>query len=100
MNAWRHMALPFLNKKKESGIAGTIMQQRAPDAPDASEPESEEYSLIDCSADILDAIKSDSPEALAKALQEAFDKLESEPHEENNEPSPHSYENQNQEAAE
>lgn len=99
-DAGGYLALPFLNKKKDAGIAGTIMQKRAPDAPDASEPEVESYSLEDCSQDIIDAIHALDAKALAKALQEAFEKMESQPHEEANKPSPHSYDAQNQEAAE
>ncbi len=91
------MALPFLNKKKETGIAGTIIQQRESDSHDSPESEEpEEYSLEDCAHDILDAIHSNDAKALASALQEAFLKLESEPHEESeHKASPHTYESQN-----
>ncbi len=93
------MALPFLNKRKDAGIAGTIMQKRSPDEPDASEPESEdqEYSLEDCAQDILTAIHAHDAQGLAEALKEAFEKLEASPHEEaEHKPSPHSYDAQNQ----
>ncbi len=93
------MALPFQNKKKDAGgIATAIMKNRSPEGDlseqEPQEEQPEEYSLDQCAADILDAINHNDPIALADSLREAFEKLESEPHEEEGMPSPHTYESQ------
>ncbi len=91
------MALPFLNKKKDAGIASSIIeQQNRGNATPEPEAELEEYTLEDCAHDILDAIQDDNARALSFALKEAFRQLESKPHEEaEHKPSPHTFEAQN-----
>lgn len=90
--------LPFLAKKKDAGgIAGTIIKNREPDQPQDESSESEpEYDLADCCKDIISCIQSNDHQGLADALREAFEKLESEPHQEAPE---NSFQAQNEEAA-
>ena len=86
--------LPFLKRKNEGGIAGTIIKNRNPDKSSESEDLDKSYSLEDCAQDIIEAIHSKDKSALASALKEAFQKLDSEPHEEGPHIEPHSYEAQ------
>jgi len=91
--------LPFLKRKNEGGIAGTIIKNRTPDKDSDSKDLDDNYSLEDCAEKIIKAVHSADKTALASALKEAFNKLESEPHVEGEHVSPHTYEAQNIKAA-
>ena len=96
------MSLPFLQKKK---VAGVIMSRRRPDGSkiEISHDDSDNHpELKRCMDDMLSAIKNNSPEDMAKALQKAFEHLEKEPHEEgpHKKPEPHSYDAQNERSGE
>ncbi len=69
--------LPFLKNKKDSGISsGVIVKTREPD----KDQENQEDSIIDmCCKDIISAIHSNDHKALASALKDAIQSLESEP---------------------
>lgn len=91
------MALPFLNNKKDTGIAGTIIKQRSPNGDEAQPDESQnEYSAEDCAHDLMDAISKGDAAGVAKAVKDLI--AASEPQEET--PEPHSYDAQNQAAEE
>lgn len=91
--------LPFLKNIKKSGVAGLIIKNRTPD--EKPEEASEESSVKSHVKGLMSAIKSDDHEHAESCLREIFKALDKEPHEEgeHKEPSPHSYEAQNEEAA-
>jgi len=92
--------LPFLKRKNEGGIAGTIIKNRTPDKDSDSKDLDDNYNLEDCAEEIIKAVHSADKTALASALKEAFQKMEKEPHEEGpHKPFPHTYDAQNQKAA-
>lgn len=82
--------LPFL-KKKDSSVAGLIIKNRTPDKP--NESEDLEYSAEDCAKDLIAAVHSNDPAAVVKAIKDIM----SNPDE--SKPSPHTYDAQNQKAA-
>lgn len=79
------MSLPWMKDQKKS-VAGLIMAKRKPDGgfEDVEQPEEskENYGLTACAEDILKAIEAKDAPALAKAFQDAFDVLETRPHDE------------------
>lgn len=99
--------LPFL-KLKQSGVAGLIMKNRAPDEHKAEGGEVKEEkkeesehseSRMACARDLLRAIESKDAKGIADALYDAFTIMDSEPHVEGEHVSPHSYDAQNKKAA-
>jgi hypothetical protein len=93
--------LPFL-KSKKSQIAGIIIKNRAPDESKASEEnEPEDKSISEHTKSLMSAIKSDDHEHAEDCLRAIFKALDKEPHEEgeHTKASPHSYDAQNEEAA-
>lgn len=88
--------LPFLQKKKQTGVQ---VIERAPDEKDESD---QGDGLKACAQDIIRALEQKDAAHLAEALRSAFQILDSEPHEEeeDDKPEPHSYSAQNEEAAE
>ncbi len=92
--------LPFL-KNKEGHVSSVIVKHRQPDQPSEKTEENDSEAAHEaCAADILKAIEAKDPKALASALRSAFEIMESEPHEEGPHIEPHSYEAQNEKAAE
>lgn len=90
------MSLPFLRKKQ---IAGVIYSHRAPDTATEGQEDNENAGLEACAQDLIDAIHSQDKRRAAAAMRDAFEILESEPHEEAGEaPSPHTYDAQNERA--
>lgn len=87
--------LPLL-KRKQSSVAGLIIKNRTPDK--SEEPEAAK-SIEDCASALITAVHAQDKAAVASALKEAFQILDSEPHEEGDHVEPHSYENQNIKAA-
>ena len=92
--------LPIFKKKNEGPAStGLLIKHRAPDEkPESSDEESSSKEA--CGRDIINAIKNDDPKALAEALCDLFYIADSEPHEEGEHPSPHSYDAQNIKAGE
>jgi hypothetical protein len=70
--------LPFL--KKPHGHVGLIIKTRQPDA--GAENVKEDKGLEACASDMLRAIQANDPKSFAVAIKNAFDIMESEPHEE------------------
>lgn len=85
--------LPFL-KKKDSSVAGLIIKQRNPDKP--NESEDLEYSAEDCARDLIAAVNANDAAGVAKAIKDIMNNSE----ESESKTSPHTYEAQNQKAAE
>lgn len=88
--------LPFLKKniKQQSGV---IVHNRAPDESPTSEPDdSGDHALEACAQDMIDAVHRRDAKAAASAMRAAFQCLESEPHEEDENNDFHS---QNEKAA-
>lgn len=83
--------LPFL-KKKDSSVAGLIIKQRTPDK--SNESEDLEYSAEDCARYLIAAVHSNDPAGVVKAIKDIMGESKED------KPSPHSYEAQNQKAAE
>ena len=70
--------LPFLKRKDEGGIAGTIVKNRQPD-----EKSEEQGSYIkDCVKDLIEAISSKNIDLAEQSLRDIFQELEKQPHEE------------------
>lgn len=88
--------LPFL-KKKEVPAAGLIVKTRAPDEKPNENQDDSHIAIESCAQELIRAIHAKDAKAAAMAIKDAFDILESMPHEESE---PHSYDAQNQEAAE
>ena len=91
--------LPILKRLKEGSATGILVKERQPDAPQNEPSEDNDSSAIEeCASEILRAIKANDHKGLADALQDVFDILESQPHEEGGH-EPHSYDAQNQKAS-
>lgn len=90
--------LPFL-KLKQSPVAGLIIKKRAADQPETSEEPKEDSSIEDCARELINAIHAKSESSVIAALKDIFQKLEKEPHEEGEHTNPHSYDAQNEKAA-
>ena len=69
--------LPFLKNKKDAGMSsGLIVKTREPDKTE----ENQDDGMLDmCCKDIISAIHSKDHKALASALKDAIQSLESEP---------------------
>ena len=78
--------LPFLKQKIQSP---TIIEHRKPDQEEPSSEESQESNdnegLEAAASDLIDAVHNRDPKAAASAMRAAFELMESQPHEENNE---------------
>lgn len=88
--------LPFL-KKKDTPAAGLIIKTRTPDEPAESEDDSS-AAIESCAHALINAVHARDAKSVAAAMKDAFDILESQPHEEYS--SKHDYDSQNQKAAE
>lgn len=93
--------LPFLKKRQEAGISGVLIKHREPDEKPAEEQQDDPAAAIKaCSQALIKAVHAQDVEAVSEALKDAFDILDSMPHVEGEHLEPHSYEAQNQKAAE
>jgi hypothetical protein len=92
--------LPFLKKNKDQSASGIIIKSRQPDEPDndsgADEPE---YGQEDCAKDMMHALNTNDHEMFAAALGEFIDNHGKQPDSNESSPSPHTYDAQNQLAA-
>jgi hypothetical protein len=90
--------LPFLKHKQQS-VAGLIIKGRTPD-----QKQDKPHELEECAKAIIHAIEMKDHVMLAEAMHKAFKEMEKMPHEEashkDQSPSPHTYDAQNQKAAE
>lgn len=85
--------LPFLKPKDQRSAAGIIMKTRSPDEkPEGDQDHS--AAIHEASSALIQAVHARDTEATAKALQDAFDILDSKPHEEGEHVEPHSYDSQ------
>lgn len=94
--------LPFL-KLKNKPVAGLVIEHRKPgEKLDELQYEADMHSeaIEACAQDLISAIHSKDIKAVADALYDAFSILDSMPHEEGEHTEPHSYESQNEAAAE
>lgn len=92
--------LPFLKRKNEAGIAGIIVKNRQPDEkPDSEDKDDPSAGIHACAQALINAVHSKDAKGVSEALKDAFAILDSEPHEEGEHISPHSYDAQNQKAA-
>lgn len=75
--------LPFLsNKKQQAGVTGVMIKERTPDTPE-QEPEYDHGAGIEaCAQDLIDAVHAKDTQKVAQVLKDAFELLESQPHEE------------------
>lgn len=97
-NAEVVISLPFLkNIKERSNQVGVIVKTRAPDEkPDTQEGDP---AIEACAQELIDAVHAKNAKAAAQAIQDAFEILKSRPEETDEGPEPHSYDAQNQKAA-
>ncbi len=73
--------LPFLKKNMSPGMMTTSV--RKPDTSKEDEgKESDTDGIEYCAQDLIDAVRSGDKQAAARALRDAFEILESSPHEE------------------
>jgi len=88
---WGIPLLPFLQKKRQD--TGLIIQERQ---PDTEEKDNDSDELEEIAKDLISAIERKDHRAVADALHAAFTVADSEPHEEGEHVSPHSYDAQNE----
>lgn len=91
--------LPFLSNLKDKTSSGIAVKTRTPDNTESEEDDPKAGHLA-CARALISAVKSDDEQGVADALQDAFELMDSEPHEEgeHTNASPHSYDAQNQSA--
>lgn len=91
--------LPFL-KNKNISAPGITIKTRAPDEqPEAEESNDSSAAIESCAQELIRAIHAKDVKAAAAALEDAFQILDSMPHEEGEHVEAHSYDAQNQKAA-
>lgn len=79
--------LPFLKNKQAPGISSLLVKQRTPDEkPQDSETIDKNANIEACARDLINAVQANDAMAVAEALRSAFVCLESEPHEEYEQP--------------
>ncbi len=84
--------LPFLKNKKDSGgIAGVLIRHRQPDEkPEQEQQDDPSAAIRACAQGLIDAVHKRDVQGVADHLYDAFEILESTPHEES-QAEPHSY---------
>ncbi len=90
------LILPFLKRKD----IGTPTQTRAPDEKPEEDQDDSSAAIHACASALIQAVHAKDVKAAAEAIQDAFEILESMPHEEGEHTEPHSYDAQNIKAAE
>lgn len=98
--------LPFL-KKKEAPVAGIVIKTRTPDEKPVEEMDEVDDQMVAieaCAKELIRAVHARDSKAVAMAMVDAFDILESMPHgeseDEEEQAEPHSYDAQNIKAGE
>jgi len=89
--------LPFLKKRQEAQISGLQIKNREPDEKPEQDQDDSSAAIEACAAALISAIHSHDAKGVAEAMKDAFEILESMPHEE---VEPHSYDAQNIKAGE
>jgi len=93
--------LPFLkNKQKVAGVSGIIIKNRQPDDKPDTDEDDPSAAIKACAQSLIDAVHSKNVQGVSDALADAFAILDSMPHEEGEHVEPHSYDAQNEAAAE
>lgn len=87
--------LPFLAKKNQAGNANLIVKTREPDEKLQEDQDDPSAAIRSCSKALIDAVHARDEQGVSDALKDAFDILESLPHEEES-VEPHSYEAQDE----
>lgn len=88
--------LPFI-KRKEASVAGLIIKNRAPDEKPAEDQSDDPAAAIEsCAEELIRAVHARDVKAVSAAIKDAFDILESMPHDENEN---NSFASQNEKAA-
>ena len=85
--------LPFL-KNKQRTQTGIVQQVRSPDTEENQEDSNPDASIEACAQDLIDAVHAKDVKAASEAIKAAFEILDSQPHEEGEHISPHTYEDQ------
>ncbi len=85
--------LPFL-KPKDKSVAGLIIKTRTPDEKPEDAQEDPASEIHECSQALIHAVHAQDVKAVSQAIKDAFDILDSMPHEEGEHISPHTYEDQ------
>lgn len=87
-------------KHLQKPVAGVIVQQMRP-SDEKPEADDQSAAIEACASELIRAVHAKDTKAVANAMADAFQILDSMPHEESNDtPSPHTYDHQNQKAAE
>jgi len=86
--------IPFLKASKDKSQTGVMVKDRAPDKPEENQDDSRAAVKAAARA-LISAVHMRDEEAVADALQDAFDILDAQPHEEGPHIEPHSYDAQN-----
>lgn len=74
--------LPFLAKKKESAVPGLAIKIRTPDEVPEQDQDDSSAAIDACSQALIDAVHRRDAKGVSDAIKDAFDILESMPHEE------------------
>lgn len=86
--------LPFLTKKQDGpASSGLIIKTRTPDEAPAEDDSA--AAIESCASELIRAVHAKDMKAVASALKDAFEILESGPEEEEKSVEPHSYDAQN-----
>lgn len=86
--------LPFLKHKEAAASSGLIVKSRQPDEKPEEDQDDPAAAIKSCAQELIRAVHAKDVDGTANALKDAFDILESMPHEEG----PHTYEAQNEKA--
>lgn len=76
------MSLPFMRKRKESGLAGITVKYRSPDDKTSDESDKDNSAMEAAASDLLRAFEQKDVKHIALALCSAFQIYESQPHSE------------------
>jgi len=82
--------LPFL-KPKDRSVAGLIIKTRTPDEKPEDQQDDPSAAIHECSQALIKAVHAQDVKAVSAALKDAFDILDSMPHDEAEHVEPHSY---------
>ncbi len=99
MNPLEVKLLPFL-KNKDASVAGLIIKNRTPDEKPEQDQDDSSAAIESCAQELIRAVHAKDTKAVSEALKDAFEILESMPHEEGEHVEPHSYDAQNIKAGE
>lgn len=90
--------LPFLRKNNDNAASGLIVKTRNPDEKPENQEDDSAAPIDSCSMALINAIHAKDHKGVSQAIKDAFDILESMPHDEYD--SKHDYDSQNAKAGE